>query len=142
MNFFKRILSKTTYNSQEIFKTFLMKYFKLIILVLLGVLMFNSCESSKDNSTEHLKGLTLATDEDLADIKIKLNGVSFPVYNVNEKRINGQEFEDALMNKDLTMDFYLNENDELKVGNLRKLSDKEKQDINDRIKEKANKKKI
>jgi len=118
-----------------------MKNFRLIIITLFGVLMLNSCANTKDETPEHLKGLTLATDADLADKRIKLDGESFPIYNVDGKVLKGKDFEDAMMSEDLTMDFYLDKNGEVKAGNFRVLPQEEKQKIDKEIAEKANKKK-
>lgn len=117
-----------------------MNDFRLIILTLFGVLVLNSCSSQKNETPNHLKGLTLATNASLDGKSIKLDGESFPIYNVEGKVLKGKDFDEAMMSEDLLLDLYLDKNGEVKAGSLREISQEEKQKIEEEMTEKAKKK--
>ena len=89
------------------------------IFLLCGFLTTNlSCQNVKKEQTndkEYLKGLTKASESDLSDQDIMLDGESIPVYNIDGKRIRGMEMMEAIMSGKYSQDYYVDKNKEIKA---------------------------
>ena len=96
----------------------------ITIIMLLSVftqtsLMAQNKETTKTKIEEVLKGLTKASEEDLSDKQITLDGESIPVYDANGKRIKGEKFMEAMMSQKYTPDLYIDKNKDVKAVVLR-----------------------
>lgn len=100
-----------------------MKITKMIIVTLL-FLSANLFAQTK-TSQEHLKGLTKASPVELAKKKIMLDGETIPVYNIEGKRIRGQEMMTVMMSGKYTPEFYLDKDKEIKAIVLRAATEDE-----------------
>ena len=87
---------------------------------------------SKNDSTEfikegYLKGLRKVNPKDIdPSKKIKLDGVSVPVYTVEGNKVQGMEMMQLLMSGDFIPEQYENNNKEVKAFVLRKSTEEEK----------------
>lgn len=115
------------------FKIKKMKLTKIIILTVIlsffGSMNANAQDkgSSISKTKEYLKGLTKASQSDLIGKDIKLDGESIPIYNIEGKRIKGEEIMETFMSGKYTPDFYMDEKKEIKVAVLRLITKKEKE---------------
>ncbi len=103
----------------------------IIITILLNSfssinLMAQNKETTNVEKKEHLKDLTKASEDDLSDKQIMLDGESIPVYNIKGKRIRGMEMMEAMMSGNYAPDFYMDKNKEIKVAVLRMITEDEK----------------
>ena len=89
-------------------------------------------ELTDTSKKEYLNGLTKATESDMLNKQIMLDGESIPVYNIEGKRIRGQEMMNVFMSGNYKPDFYLDKNKEIKVIALRALSKEEKKILKER----------
>lgn len=87
------------------------------------------CITSILSAQEHLKGLTKATQEEISKKQIMLDGETIPVYNLDGKRIRGQEMMEAIMSGNYTPDFYLDDKKDIKVIALRLSTKEEKEQM-------------
>jgi peroxiredoxin len=108
---------------------------KIVNVIILIVVLSNfnsitlkaqSQELISSTKKEYLKGLTKATEADMATKEIMLDGESIPVYSIEGEKIKGKKFMDAMMSGNFTPDFYMDGDGEIKVVVLRKATDEEK----------------
>lgn len=102
-----------------------MKYQITIILAFI-VCMLSVTTLNAQNEKTYLKGLTKATEAELGTKEIMLDGESIPVYNVEGKRIRGQEMMLALSSGKYMPAFYLNDKKDIKVIQLNVATAEEK----------------
>lgn len=101
-----------------------MKISKAIIFTLL---LFSI--STSVLAQDHLKGLTKASKIELSKKKIAFDGETIPVYNLEGKRIRGQEMMQAMMSGKYIPEFYLDDKKEIKIISLRLATEEEQKHI-------------
>ncbi|QTD38941.1 TlpA family protein disulfide reductase [Polaribacter batillariae] len=110
---------------------------RLKLIIILTVLFSNFCltnlvaqtqtkDSTKISKKEFLKGLTKASEKDLSDKEIMLDGETIPVYSVKGKRIRGNEMMQVMISGNYVPDFYIDSNKEIKAAVLRIATKEEK----------------
>jgi len=94
---------------------------KITRIIIFTVLLFsiNTLFAQTKMAQEHLKGLTKALPAELAKKKISFDGETIPVYDVDGKRIRGQEMMTAMMSGKYAPDFYLDTKKDIKAISLR-----------------------
>ncbi|WP_346880964.1 TlpA disulfide reductase family protein [uncultured Algibacter sp.] len=108
---------------------------KIILLTIL-LSSINSinlyAQNNESNDTKiYLKGLTKASENDLSDQEIALDGESIPVYDIKGERIRGMEMMKAMVSGDYKSDYYIDTNKEIKAIVLRFLTEDEKKQMED-----------
>lgn len=83
-------------------------------------------ENKSVEKKEYLKGLTKASENELLDKQIMLDGETFPVYDDKGERIRGMKMMEAMVSGNYTPDFYMDKNKEIKAVVLRISSEEEK----------------
>ena len=101
----------------------------IILTILLGSFSINAQdkETSTPEIKELIKDLTLAQGRDLAAKQIRFDGESFPVYDVKGKRIRGEKIMETMQSGNYTPEFYLDNDQEIKVAVLRLTTGEEKE---------------
>jgi len=99
----------------------------LTMVFYIGAIGLTAQTTKNTLSEEDLKGLTKASDEDLSNKEIILDGETIPIYDIERNRIRGMEIMQVMMSSDYTPDFYIDQNGEIKVVLLRKATDEEKE---------------
>ena len=109
-----------------------MKFIKIIILTIVlscgNAINLNAQKKESANTVNkaYLIGLTKATEKELANKQINFDGESMPVYNIEGKRIRGNEMMEAMMSGNYTPDFYMDKKKEIKVAVLKLSTEEEK----------------
>ena len=95
----------------------------LTMVFYIGAIGLTAQTTKNTLSEEDLKGLTKASDEDLSNKEIILDGETIPIYDIERNRIRGMEIMQVMMSSDYTPDFYIDQNGEIKVVLLRKANE-------------------
>jgi thiol-disulfide isomerase/thioredoxin len=114
---------------------------KLFLIFLLNFFIeeiYSQSNEVKKESTEFikdgfLKGLRKASAGDIdSNQKLKLDGVSIPIYTLEGKRVQGMEMAQMLMSGEYAPDIYVDENKETKAFVLRKATEEDKKRLAER----------
>jgi thiol-disulfide isomerase/thioredoxin len=92
-------------------------------------LMAQNKENTNIEKKEYLKGLSIASEDELNGKQVSLDGETFPVYNEKGERIRGMEMMTALTSGNYFPDFYMDVNKEIKAVVLRAATEDEKKKI-------------
>ncbi len=114
-----------------------MRNYKLLLLTIVSLLIFEGCTNNKAASSKRLSflpGLTKANLDELKNTEMRLDGETVPIYHMDGKRVQGMEMMTALMSGAYSPDPYVDSENEIKAYVLRKLSDEEMTKNKDKIK--------
>lgn len=100
--------------------------FAAVVITSLSITSVVAQKKVSKELTTVLKGLEKASEAELQNMQIMLDGESTPVYDSNGKRVRGMEMMSFLTSGDYMPDFYLDKDKEMKAVVLRKSSDEEK----------------
>ncbi len=109
-----------------------MKFTKIILATILlnSMCITNVSAQSKEISKLEkkgiLKGLTRATQNELSNQNIMIDGESIPIYNMEGERLRGNKMIEVMISGNYTPELYMNAKKEIKVAILRKASEEEK----------------
>jgi len=96
------------------------------LFILLFSILTLSLQAQESEQPEFLKGLVKASEEDLGQQQIMLDGESIPVYKTDGTRVKGMELMQMMMKNEYYPDIYIDESKEIKAFLLRPITPEEK----------------
>jgi len=101
----------------------------IIILLLCGIFLNSTINAQEAPEKEFLQGLVKVSNGELGSMQIMMDGETFPIYNMDDERVQGMKMMEYMMSGDFVPEFYMNDQKEIKAAVLRKATEDEKKMI-------------